>query len=74
MTTQDTDIIELYRTPAHTLEVGDQAIIEGDLCIIRAVEETDDIDEVFVKVENLSDNGETEFSLFADDEFTIWSI
>lgn len=73
MTIADTDIQTLFTTPAHTLEVGDQIKVDGDLFIIRTIVETDDVDEVLVKGENLSD-GPDEFSLFADDEFEVWAL
>ncbi len=59
---------------ADTLEVGDQIIIEGDLCIIRKVDsDREDIDEVYVWVENLS-GGDEEFALYADDYFDMWYL
>ena len=70
----ETDITIIDNVSADTLEVGDQAIIEGDYVIIRSIHDTDDIDEIVVKVENLSDPTETEFSLFADDYYDIWAL
>lgn len=67
------DINVLFTTPAHTLEVGDQIIIDGELFIINTIVETEDIDEVVVKGENLSGDDDT-FSLFADDEYQVWAL
>lgn len=73
MTMTDTTI--LYSTPAHTLEVGDQIIIEGEYCIIRRLDDDrDDIDEIHVWVENLDDATNDEFDLYADDEFEVWAL
>lgn len=59
---------------ADTLVAGDQIIIEGDLCIIRKVDfDREDIDEVYVWVENLS-GGDDEFALYADDYFDVWYL
>lgn len=72
MTTENVNIYD--RTHAYALVPGDQIIIEGDLFIVHSVDDDrDDIDEVFVKGENLS-GGEDEFALYADDEYELWSI
>jgi hypothetical protein len=69
-----TEILYIDKVSADSLEVGDQAIIDGDLCIIRKIDkDRDDIDEIYVWVENL-DNGDDEYSLYADDFYDIWSI
>ena len=69
------DITIVDSISADTLVRGDQIIIEGDLCIIASVDsDRDDIDEVFVTVENLSDPTETEFPLYADDYFDVWTV
>lgn len=70
----DTDINIIDNISADTIEVGDQIIVEGDLVIVRAVQDTDDIDEVFIRVENLSDPTVNDFSLFADDYFDVWAV
>jgi hypothetical protein len=66
-----TDIIQHYKTPAHTLEVGDQVIIDGDECIILSLE--DEIDYIYIGVENLG-TGPDWFELNPDAEYWIWSI
>lgn len=65
------DVIRHYLTPAHTLEVGDQIIIDGEECIITQL--TDCIDDIVIRVENLG-TGPDEFVLPADNEYWIWSI
>lgn len=70
----DTDINIIDNISADTIEVGDQIIVEGDLVIVLAVKDTDDIDEVFIRVENLSDPTVTDFSLYADDYFDVWAV
>lgn len=72
--TNTEDYTVLYTVTADSIEVGDQLIIEGDLFIVQHIDsDREDIDEVFVKGDNLS-GGETEFSLFADDEFDVWAV
>lgn len=59
---------------ADSLEPGDQIVIGEELVIIWAVDnDRPDPDEVFINVENLS-GGDTEFSLHADDTYTLWSM
>lgn len=71
----DTNEIEPFDNVAvHTLEVGDQIIVEGEHFIIHSITETDDIDEFIVKGENLDDPTNDEISLFADDIYPLWSI
>lgn len=72
MTTEN--INHLFTTTADSLEVGDQIIVEDELFIIHSISESDDIDEVIVKGENLTDPTEDTKSLYADDEFIVWSI
>lgn len=72
MTTDNVEI--LFTATADSLVPGDQIIVEGDLFIIRTVDnDREDIDEVFVKGENLS-GGDDEFVLYADDEFEVWAL
>ena len=68
------DYTILFSTAAHQLEAGDQIVVEGELFIIHEIVETDDLDEVIVKGENLSDPSNNEIPLFADDEFDVWAI
>jgi hypothetical protein len=74
MSIQDTDA-EIYdHVTADSLEVGDQTIIEGDMVVILSIDtDRDDIDEVLVKVENLSGT-EDEFPLYADDLYPLWAL
>ena len=65
------DAIPHYSTPAHTLEEGDQVIIDGDECVILKYEDRGDV--IYVKVENLG-YGDDEFELDPDAEYWIWSI
>jgi len=59
---------------AYALTKGDQVIIEGDLCVIRYLDDDrEDIDEILVKVENLSGERD-EFVLYADDTYALWAI
>lgn len=75
MNITDTDITVHFTVQADQIEPGDQIIVEGDLFIVHSVDaDRDDIDEVLVKGENLTNIDETEFVLFADDEFEVWSI
>ena len=58
---------------ADALEVNDQIVIDGDLFIIKTIDkDREDIDEVFVTGENLS-GGDSEFPLYADDLFDMWT-
>ncbi len=68
------DYTVLFYTAAHTLEAGDQIVIEGDLFIVNSISSTDDLDEVVVKGENLSDPANDEIPLYADDEFAVWTV
>lgn len=71
------DVDVLFTTPAHTLEDGDQIIVDDlneELFIIHSIHETDDIDEIVVKGENLTDPTNNEISLFADSEYRVWSL
>ena len=68
------DYTVLYSTPAHTLEVADQVIIEGDLVEVRDILETDDVDEVVVLGYSYTTGDVERFELFADDEYEIWSV
>lgn len=75
MNISDTDVIVHFTVQADQIEPGDQIIVEGDLFIVHSVDtDREDIDEVLVKGENLTNLDETEFVLFADDEFDVWSI
>lgn len=59
---------------ADTIEVGDNLIIDGDLVRVTAVDsDREDIDEVFVSVENLTGDDDS-FVLFADDPYDVWII
>lgn len=72
--TDTENLIIQFTTPAHTLQETDQIIVDGDLFIIHTIDDDrDDIDEILVKGENLSD-GPDEFVLFADDEFQVWAV
>ena len=64
----------LYDVPAHSIEVGDQVIIDNDPIEVKAILDSPDIDEVIVKgYSHLS--GDTEqYSLYADDVFGVWSL
>jgi hypothetical protein len=68
------DVTVLYSTPAHTLEVADQVIIEGDLVEVRNILETEDVDEVVVLGYSYTTGDVERFELFADDEYEIWSV
>ena len=73
MTTENVTIIDTVS--ADTLEAGDQIIIQGDLFIIRTVDaDRDDIDEVRLVGENLSDPTEDTYDVYADEYFQVWSI
>ena len=68
----DANIIDTI--PAYSIEVGDQIIVDGDYIEVRTVVETDDVDEIVVTGYS-HDSGDTEtYSLFADDEYDVWSI
>ncbi len=57
-----------------TIEVVDQIYIDGDPIEVKAVRETDDIDEIVI-VGYSHDTGDTEtYSLFADDYFDVWAV
>lgn len=72
MLTDDTIIID--NVPADTLSPGDQIVVDGEYFIIFEVDsDRDDIDEVFIRGENL-DGGDSEFSLYADDYYDVWAI
>lgn len=73
MTNEDVTIIDTVS--ADTLVPGDQIIIQGDLLIIRTVDsDREDIDEVLIKGENLTNPDEDEFAVFADEYFQVWSL
>lgn len=56
------------------IEPKDQIIVDNDLCIVKAVYDADDPDEVIVYVDNLSDPLDDEpKSLLYSDEYDIWS-
>lgn len=68
------EIVIIDTVPASSLEEGDQIVIEGDLVEIRAVRETDDIDEVVVTGYS-NETGDVEhYSLYADDYFDLWGV
>jgi len=74
ITIDGTTVNKIDTVPAYSLVPGDQAIIEGDLCVILTVDDDrDDIDEVFVTVDNQSGEDDS-FALYADDEYVLWSI
>jgi hypothetical protein len=68
------DLTILYSTPAHTLEVGDQIIVDGDYITIVNIKETDDIDEVVVAGVSMETGDREVYSLYADDEFEVWTL
>jgi hypothetical protein len=75
--TDDLDVEDyqvLYSTPAHTLEEGDQVIIEGDLVEVKEILETLDVDEVLVRGYSYTTGDVEDFPLYADDEYEIWSV
>jgi hypothetical protein len=67
-----TDIIQHYKTPAHTLDEGDQVIINDELCTIRDIQHGFDVTNVWV--ENITDQFNDYFELDPDAEYWIWSI
>lgn len=72
-----TDNVNIIDTmPAYALQQGDQVVIDGDLVVIRSVDDDrPDPDEIFVTFENLSDSaGDTSAELFADDRYDVWAI
>ncbi len=69
------DIVILYSTAASTLDVGDQVVIEGEYMELTMVDDDRaDIDEVFVKGYSHNSGDVVSFSLYADDEYDVWSV
>lgn len=64
----------LFSVTADSIEAGDQVVIEDDLIEVRAVIETDDLDEIVVVGYNNTTGDVERFSLYADDEYDIWSV
>lgn len=64
----------LFNTPADSLEVGDQIIIDDDMIEIREIQATDDLDEVLVKGYSYITGDSEQYSLFADDHFDVWAV
>jgi hypothetical protein len=68
------DILIVDTITADQIEVGDQLVIDDDLVIVKTVDnDREDIDEVFITVENLTTAADTEFPLYADDSYDVWS-
>lgn len=68
----DAEVIDTV--PAYSIEPGDQIIVDGDYIEVKCVEETDDIDEIIVKgYSHVTGDTET-YSLYADDDYDVWSI
>jgi hypothetical protein len=73
MTTDNVNI--LFTTTADSLVPGDQIIVDDELIIVHSVDhDREDIDEVLVKGENLTDPDNNELPLYADDEYAVWGI
>lgn len=72
MDTTDLNIIDCV--PAHTIEPGDQIIIEGDHIEVKTVEDGSDIDEVIVEGYSHESGDLVMYTLYADDEYNVWSV
>ncbi len=68
------DIEIIDNVSADSLEVGDQAIIEGDHVEINSIMPTDDLDEIVVKGYSHDTGDSVEYSLYADDYYDIWAV
>ena len=68
------DIVVIDTVPAHTLEVGDQIIVEDDYVEIKEIAESLDVDEVVVRGYSHVSGDTVEYSLYADDEYDLWSV
>lgn len=69
------DIQILFSTSADTLVAGDQIVVEGDHIEIHKIDDDrEDIDEILVIGYSHDSGDRVEYSLFADDEFEVWSI
>lgn len=63
------------RVSADTLAVGDQVIVDGEFFIIHSVDsDREDIDEVVIKGENLTDPFNDSLTLYADDMYDLWAM
>lgn len=61
--------------PAHTIEAGDQVMLDGDPVEVKSVEwATDDGDAIIIKGYSHETGDSITYTVFADDMYDLWAV